>query len=111
MFLYKYIKILLIALIFLPFRSFAQDSSIDISGSIQTGYKLYDNYSFAPYFDKDIAQDFSSVARIIIESDNHNKYSYELHAVQAYNYSNIYTGVIGRDRSIRLWIRFVYWRD
>ena len=95
MFLYKYIKILLIALIFLPFRSFAQDSSIDISGSIQTGYKLYDNYSFAPYFDKDIAQDFSSVARIIIESDNHNKYSYELHAVQAYNYSNIYTGVTG----------------
>ena len=100
MFLDKYIKILLIAIIFLPFRSFAQDSSVDISGSIQTGYKLYDNYSFAPYFDKDIAQDFSSVARIIIESENHNKYSYELHAVQAYNYSNIYTGVAGRDTSM-----------
>ena len=100
MFLDKYVKILLIALIFLPFRSFAQDFSIDIGGSIQTGYKLYDNYSFAPYFDKDIAQDFSSVARIIIESDSHNMYSYELHAVQAYNYSNVYTGVTSRDTSM-----------
>lgn len=100
MFLDKYIKILLITLIFLPFRSFAQDSPIDISGSIKTGYKLYDNYSFAPYFDKDIAQDFSSVARIIIEGDSHDKYSYELHAVQAYNYSNINTGITGRDTSM-----------
>ena len=102
MFLVKYIKILLIVLIFFPFRSIAEDTPIDVSGSIQTGYKLYDNYSFAPYFNKDIAQDFSSVARIIIESDNHNKYSYELHAVQAYNYSNIYTGVTGRDTSMLL---------
>jgi hypothetical protein len=93
MFLDKYVRILLIALIFLPFRSFAQDSPINIGGSIQTGYKLYDNYSFAPYFDKDIAQDFSSVARIIIESDSHNTYSYELHAVLAYNYSDVYSGV------------------
>ena len=69
MFLVKYIKILLIVLIFFPFRSIAEDSPIDVSGSIQTGYKLYDNYSFAPHFDKDIAHDFSSVARIIFEGD------------------------------------------
>ena len=100
MFLDKYIKILLIALVFFPFKSFAQDSSIDVSGSIQTGYNLYDNYSFAPYFDKNITQDFSSVARIIIEGDSRNKYSYELHAVQAYNYSNINTGITDRDTSM-----------
>ena len=100
MFLDKYIKILLIALVFFPFKSFAQDSSIDVSGSIQTGYNLYDNYSFAPYFDKNITQDFSSVARIIIEGDNRDKYSYELHAVQAYNYSNINTGITDRDTSM-----------
>jgi len=100
MFLDKYIKILLIVLIFFPFRSIAEDSPIDVSGSIQTGYKLYDNYSFAPYFDKDIAHDFSSVARIIFEGDSHNKYSYELHVIQAYNYSNIDTGVTGRDTSM-----------
>ena len=100
MFLDKYIKILLIVLIFFPFRSIAEDSPIDVSGSIHTGYKLYDNYSFAPYFDKDIAHDFSSVARIIFEGDSHNKYSYELHVIQAYNYSNIDTGVTGRDTSM-----------
>ena len=100
MFLDKYIKILLIALVFFPFKSFAQDSSINISGSIQTGYNLHDNYSFAPYFDKNITQDFSSVARIIIEGDSREKYSYELHAVQAYNYSNINTGITGRDISM-----------
>ena len=100
MFLDKYIKILLIALVFFPFKSFAQDSSIDVSGSIQTGYNLYDNYSFAPYFDKNITQDFSSVARIIIEGDSRDKYSYELHAVQAYNYSNINTGITDRDTSM-----------
>ena len=100
MFLDKYIKILLIALIFLPFRSFAQDSSINISGSIQTGYKLYDNYSFAPYFDNDTPQDFLSVARIIFEGESYNKYSYELHAIQAYNYSNVDTGVTVRDTSM-----------
>ncbi len=100
MFLVKYIKILLIVLIFFPFRSIAEDSPIDVSGSIQTGYKLYDNYSFAPYFDKDIAHDFSSVARIIFEGGSHNKYSYELHAIQAYNYSNIDTGVTGRNTSM-----------
>ena len=100
MFFDKYIKILLIVLVFFPFKSFAQDSSIDVSGSIQTGYNLYDNYSFAPYFDKNITQDFSSVARIIIEGDSRNKYSYELHAVQAYNYSNINTGITDRDTSM-----------
>ena len=100
MFLDKYIKILLIALVFFPFKSFAQDSSIDVSGSIQTGYNLYDNYSFVPYFDKDITQDFSSVVRVIIEGDSRDKYSYELHAVQAYNYSNINTGITDRDTSM-----------
>ena len=100
MFFDKYIKILLIVLIFSPFQSIADDSSIDVSGSIQAGYKLYDNYSFTPYFDKNITQDFSSVARIIFEGDSHNKYSYELHAIQAYNYSNIDTGVTGRDTSM-----------
>jgi len=100
MFFDKYIKILLVALVFFPFKSFAQDSSIDVSGSIQTGYNLYENYSFAPYFDKNITQDFSSVARIIIEGDSRNKYSYELHAVQAYNYSNINTGITDRDTSM-----------
>jgi len=100
MFFDKYIKILLILLVFFPFKSFAQDSLIDVSGSIQTGYNLYDNYSFAPYFDKNITQDFSSVARIIIEGDSRKKYSYELHAVQAYNYSNINTGITNRDISM-----------
>ncbi len=100
MFFDKYIKILLIVLVFFPFKSFAQDSSIDVSGSIQTGYNLYNNYSFAPYFDKNITQDFSSVARIIIEGDSRNKYSYELHAVQAYNYSNINTGITDRDTTM-----------
>ena len=100
MFLDKYIKILLIVLVFFPFKSFAQDSSIDVRGSIQTGYNLYDNYSFAPYFDKNITQDFSSVARIIIEGDNRDKYSYELHAVQTYNYSDINTGITDRDTSM-----------
>ena len=76
MFFDKYIKILLIVLVFFPFKSFSQDSSIDVSGSIQTGYNLYDNYSFTPYFDKNITQDFSSVARIIIEGDSQKKYSY-----------------------------------
>ena len=100
MFFDKYIKILLIVLVFFPFKSFAQDSSIDVSGSIQTGYNLHDNYNFVPYFDKNITQDFSSVARIIIEGDSRNKYSYELHAVQAYNYSNINSGITGRDTSM-----------
>jgi len=100
MFFNKCTRILLVVLIFFPFRSIADDSSIDVNGSIQTGYKLYDNYSFAPYFDNDTAQDFSSVARIIFERESHNKYSYELHAIQAYNYSNVDTGVTVRDTSM-----------
>ena len=96
----KYIRILLIVLIFSPFQSIADDSSIDVSGSVQAGYKLYDNYDFAPYFDKDTAQDFSSVARVIFEGDIHNKYLYELHAIQAYNYSDADTGITGRDTSM-----------
>jgi len=100
MFIDKCIKILLIVLIFSPFQSIADDSSIDVSGSVQAGYKLYDNYDFAPYLDKDTAQDFSSVARVIFEGDIHNKYSYELHAIQAYNYSDVDTGITGRDTSM-----------
>jgi len=100
MFIDKCIKFLLIVLIFYPFQSIADDSSIDVSGSVQTGYKLYDNYDFDSYFDKDTAQDFSSVARVIFEGDIHNKYSYELHAIQAYNYSDVDTGITGRDTSM-----------
>ena len=60
-------------------------------------------FSFSPYFDnKDTNQDFSSIARIIIDTDSHHQYSYELHTVQVYNYSNIYTGVSGRDTSMLL---------
>ncbi len=100
MFLKKYIKTILILFIFFPFRLFAQDNLINISGSIHSGYNLYDNYSFAPYFDKDTNEEFSSVARIIIEGNNYDKLSYEIHAVQTYNYSDVYTGVNGRSISM-----------
>ena len=93
-------KILFFVLIFYSLQLFARDSVIDISGSVQSGYKLYDHYSFSPYFDKDSTQEFSSVARIIIEGDSHDQYSYELHAVQAYDYSNSKTGVGGRGISM-----------
>jgi len=100
MFLKKYIKTILILFIFFPFRLFAQDNLINISGSIHSGYNLYDNYSFAPYFDKNNNEEFSSVARIIIEANNYDKLSYEIHAVQAYNYSDVYTGVNSRSISM-----------
>ena len=100
MFLKKYIKTILILFIFFPFRLFAQDNLINISGSIHSGYNLYNNYSFAPYFDKDTNGEFFSVARIIIEANNYDKLSYEIHAVQAYNYSDVYTGVKGRSISM-----------
>ena len=100
MFLKKYIKTILILFIFFPFRLFAQDNLINISGSIHSGYNLYDNYSFAPYFDKDTNEEFSSVTRIIIEANNYDKLSYEIHAVQTYNYSDVYTGVNGRSISM-----------
>jgi len=100
MFLKKYIKTILILFIFLPFKLFAQDNLINISGSIHSGYNLYDNYSFAPYFDKNTNEEFSSVARIIIEGNNYDKLSYEIHAVQAYNYSDVKTGIAGRGLSM-----------
>ena len=100
MFLKKYIKTILILFIFLPFKLFAQDNLINISGSIHSGYNLYDNYSFAPYFDKNTNEEFSSVARIIIEGNNYDKLSYEIHAVQAYNYSDVKTGIAGRSLSM-----------
>ena len=100
MFLKKYIKTILILFIFFPFRLFAQDNLINISGSIHSGYNLYDNYSFAPYFDKNTNEEFSSVARIIIEGNNYDKLSYEIHAVQAYNYSDVKTGIAGRGLSM-----------
>ena len=96
-------KLLFIVLLFLSLNIFAKDPLVDISGNFQSGYKVYDNYNFSPYFDnKDTNQDFSSIARIIIEADSLDQYSYELHAVQAYNYSNLYTGVSGRDTSMLL---------
>ena len=79
---------------------FAESFDIEISGSVQSGYKLYDHYSFSPYFDQDSTQEFFSVARIIIEGDIYDQHSFELHAVQAYDYSNVKTGVGGRDTSM-----------
>jgi len=93
-------KILFSALVFYSSQLFAEDFDIEISGSVQSGYKLYNHYNFSPYFDKDSTQDFFSVARIIMEGDIYDQHSYELHAVQAYNYSNIKTGVGGRDTSM-----------
>jgi len=93
-------KIVFFALVFYSLRLFAEDFDIEISGSVQSGYKLYDHYSFSPYFDQDSTQEFFSVARIIMEGDIYNQYSYELHAIQAYDYSNIKTGVGGRDTSM-----------
>ena len=95
-------KILFFGLIFYSLQLFARDSIIEVSGNIQSGYKLYDHYSFSPYFDQNNTQEFFSVARIIIEGDSHDKYFYELHAVQAYDYSNVKTGVGGRSTSMLL---------
>ncbi len=96
-------KLLFVQLILLSLNTFAEAPSIDVSGNFQSGYKIYDNYNFSPYFDnKDTNQDFSSIARIIIDTNSHDHYSYELHTVQVYNYSNIYTGVSGRDTSMLL---------
>ena len=39
-------KILFSALVFYSSQLFAEDFNIEISGSVQSGYKLYDNYSF-----------------------------------------------------------------
>ena len=51
---------------------FAQDNLINISGSIHSGYNFYDNYSFAPYFDKDTnnEMDKSNDALAIMAVDN-----------------------------------------
>ena len=95
-------KILFFGLIFYSLQLFARDSIIEVSGNIQSGYKLYDHYSFSPYFDQNNTQEFFSVARIIVEGDSHDKYFYELHAVQAYDYSNVKTGVGGRSTSMLL---------
>ena len=101
MFLINFVKIFFTVILFFSLNIFAESSAVEISGNFQSGYKVYDNFSFSPYFNnKDTNQDFSSVARIIIEEDSHNQYSYELHAVQAYNYSNVYTGIGGRDTSM-----------
>jgi len=93
-------KILFSALVFYSSQLFAEDLDIEISGSVQSGYKLYDHYSFSPYFDQDTTQEFFLVARIIMEGDIYDQYSYELHAVQAYDYSNVKTGLGGRDTSM-----------
>ena len=100
MFLNKFIKITLVVFVFFPFRLFAQDTQINFSGNIQTGYNLYNNYSFAPYFSNDTNQEFSSLVRIIIDANNYNNLSYEFHALQAYNYSDVDTGVNARGLSM-----------
>ena len=100
MFLKKLIKNILIIIIFIPIKLYAQESLVNFSGNIQTGYNYYDNYSFAPYFDKDTNEEYSAIARIIIESNNYDNFSYEMHALQTYNYSDIKTGVSGRSLSM-----------
>ena len=100
MFLKKFIKNILIIIIFIPIKLFAQESLVNFSGNIQTGYNYYDNYSFAPYFDKDTNEEYSAIARIIIESNNYDNFSYEMHVLQTYNYSDIKTGVSGRSLSM-----------
>ena len=87
-------------LIFYSLQLFAKDFDIEVSGNVQSSYRLIDHYSFAPYFDQDNTQNFSSVARIIFEGFIQDQYSYELHAIQAYNYSNLKTGIVGRDTSM-----------
>jgi len=103
MFLKKFIKNILIIIIFIPIKLFAQESLVNFSGNIQTGYNYYDNYSFAPYFDKDTNEEYSAIARIIIESNNYDNFlesnnydnfSYEMHALQTYNYSDIKTVLV-----------------
>ena len=94
-------KTLFITVLFLSFSIFAEVTSLEVRGNFQSAYKIYDNYNFSPYFDnKDTNQDFSAIARIIIEADSYDQYSYELHTVQAYNYSNLETGVNGRDTTM-----------
>jgi hypothetical protein len=93
-------KILFSLLIFYSLQLFAKNFDIEVSGSVQSDYKLFDHYSFSPYFDQDSTQEFFSVARIIIEGDIYDQYSYELHGVQAYDYSNVKTGVGGRSTSM-----------
>ena len=51
-------KILYFVLIFYSPQLFAKDFDIEVSGNVQSGYKLYDHYSFSPYFDQNITQDF-----------------------------------------------------
>ncbi len=93
-------NILFFALVLYSSQLFAEDFDIEISGSVQSGYKLYDHYRFSPYFDQDSTQEFFSLARIIVEGDIYDQHSYELHAVQAYDYSNAKTGVGGRGTSM-----------
>jgi len=95
-------KLPFFVIIFYSLQLLAQDSFIEVSGSVQSGYKFYDNYSFSPYFDNDRTKEFSLVARIIFEGNRQEQYFYELHAVQAYNYSNVKTGVGGRGTSMLL---------
>ena len=93
-------NLLFALLIFCSLQLFAKDLDIEVSGNVQSGYKLIDHYSFSPYFDQNNTQDFTSIARIIFEGFIQDQYSYELHAVQAYNYSNLKTGIGGRDTSM-----------
>ncbi len=100
MFLNKIIKNILIIIVFIPFKLFAQESLINLSGNIETVYKNYDNYNFTPYFDQDSNEEYSAIARIILESNNYENISYEIHALQTYNYSDVKTGASGRDTTM-----------
>ena len=100
MFVKKCIRNILIVIIFIPLKLFAQDSLVNFSGNIQTGYNFYDNYSFTPYFDKDTNKEYSAIARIILESKNYDNFLYEIHVLQAYNFSNVKTGISGRNLSM-----------
>ena len=77
-------KILFIALVFYSAQLFAEEFDIEISGSVQSGYKFYDHYSFSPYFDQNGTQEFFSVVRIIIEGVYFDQHFYVLHGLQAY---------------------------
>jgi hypothetical protein len=101
MFRIIFAKIFFNGILFLSLNIYAQNFTTAVSGNFQSGYKIYDNYNFSPYFDnKSINQDFTSVVRIVFDVDSKDQYSYELHTVQTYNYSNLYTGVSGRDTSM-----------
>ena len=55
---------------------------------------------FHPILIRIVRRNFFQLARIIVEGDIYDQHFYELHAVQAYDYSNVKTGVEGRGTSM-----------